>query len=292
LFTGSFQFGIVSDKVTDLTNLTSNHGAYINDDMKTGYFGKLFESKMIEGQPVHVIGMEKVNDVVIPIFSEPHGSMFKFAHAADGTFNDGQVTDAVEDKYVYVNKSLTINGGQGLFAKVDIPGGTNFAYFGGHVYTDKQWNATTFFDPNYFAKFKDGKQQYFVHLPDEFGNDLNVYRATLGHKINHNFWFYNAGYVANFHPRFGLLAAVKSLRNIKAGQEILCHYDLQFHEAHPWYQEMWRTEVEYDTPEGPYGHREHRKIPGQTIQPMLVDSDLWKDFLKHVDSVLRLDPHT
>ena len=35
-------------------------------------------------------GMEKVNDVVIPIFSEPHGSMFKFAHAADGTFNDGQ----------------------------------------------------------------------------------------------------------------------------------------------------------------------------------------------------------
>ena len=126
-FSGSFQFGIVSDKVTDLTNLTSNHGAYINDDMKTGYFGKLFESKMIEGQPVHVIGkyckiknkflgfilffctkiasigssitlifffkptgMEKVNDVVIPIFSEPHGSMFKFAHAADGTFNDGQ----------------------------------------------------------------------------------------------------------------------------------------------------------------------------------------------------------
>ena len=55
-FAGSFQFGIVSDKVTDLTNLTSNHGAYINDDMKTGYFGKLFESKMIEGQPVHVIG--------------------------------------------------------------------------------------------------------------------------------------------------------------------------------------------------------------------------------------------
>ena len=85
--------------------------------------------------------------------------------------------------------------------------------------------------------------------------------------------------MANFHPRFGLLAAIKSLRNIKAGennffktliyilfhkcqlfvyisgQEILCHYDLQFHEAHPWYQEMWRTEVEYDTPEGPYGHR-------------------------------------
>ena len=86
------------------------------------------------------------------------------------------VTEAVEDKYVFVNESLTINGGQGLFAKIDIPGGTNFAYFGGHVYTAKQWNKTTFFDPNYFAKFKDGKQQYYIHLPDEFGNDLNLYR--------------------------------------------------------------------------------------------------------------------
>ena len=33
--------------------------------------------------------MEKVNDVVIPIFSDPYGSMFKYAHAPDGTFNDG-----------------------------------------------------------------------------------------------------------------------------------------------------------------------------------------------------------
>ena len=40
-----------------------------------------------------------------------------------------------------------------------------------------------------------------------------------------------------------------------SGEEILSHYDLEFHEAHPWYQEMWRTELEYDTPEGPYGHR-------------------------------------
>ena len=49
----------------------------------------------------------------------------------------------MEDKYVFVNESLTINGGQGLFAKIDIPVGTNFAYFGGHVYTDKQWNNDT-----------------------------------------------------------------------------------------------------------------------------------------------------
>ena len=59
LISGSFQFGIVTGEVKDLTNLTSNHGAYINDDMKTGYFGRIFESKMIEGQAIRVTGMYK-----------------------------------------------------------------------------------------------------------------------------------------------------------------------------------------------------------------------------------------
>ena len=43
---GSFQFGIVNG-VKHLTNFTTEDGAYINDDMKTGYKGKFFEGKML-----------------------------------------------------------------------------------------------------------------------------------------------------------------------------------------------------------------------------------------------------
>ena len=89
-----------------------------------------------------------------------------------------------------------------------------------------------------------------------------------------------------------ILAAAKANRDIEAGEEIICHYNLQFHEAHPWYQEMWRTKVEWDTPEGPYGHREKRKESGLPIQPMLVDSHTYKDFLRHVQTELKLDPFT
>ena len=55
---------------------------------------------------------------------------------------------------------------------------------------------------------------------------------------------------------------------------------------------MWRTKVEWDTPEGPYGHREKRKESGLPIQPMLVDSHTYKDFLRHVQTELKLDPFT
>ena len=58
------------------------------------------------------------------------------------------------------------------------------------MYTASAWNQTDFFDPSYFIKFKEGLDDYFVHLPDEFGDDLNKYAATLGHKINHG-WNHN-----------------------------------------------------------------------------------------------------
>ena len=42
------------------------------------------------------------------------------------------------------------------------------------MYTASAWNQTDFFDPSYFIKFKEGLDDYFVHLPDEFGDDLNT----------------------------------------------------------------------------------------------------------------------
>ena len=92
--------------------------------------------------------------------------------------------------------------------------------------------------------------------------------------------------------RFGLIAAAKAIREVKAGSEFICHYNFKFHEGQPWYQEMWRTKVDQDTPEGPFGHREHKKIPGQPISPMLTDSQFYKEFYNHALNVLNLEPLT
>ena len=114
----------------------------------------------------------------------------------------------------------------------------------------------------------------------------------MAHKINHHFYLYNCVFVPNYHPRFGLIAAAKSSRIIAAGQECLCHYNLGFSEGQPWYQELWRTQVDQDTPEGPYGHREPRKPLGQLIQAMLTDTALYKSFLSYATTELNLNTVT
>ena len=98
--------------------------------------------------------------------------------------------------------------------------------------------------------------------------------------------------IINSYYRFGLIAAAKAIREVKAGSEFICHYNFKFHEGQPWYQEMWRTKVDQDTPEGPFGHREHKKIPGQPISPMLTDSQFYKEFYDHALNVLNLEPLT
>ena len=162
--------------IKDLTNFTTDHGAYINDDLKSGYQGKFFEGKMIQGQPVKIEGMDQLHQIVIPKFSDPQGPFLKHCINSDGQFQDSLMSDLIEDKYVYVNDSKI--AGQGLFAKRDIPNGAIFAFFGGKLYTAQAWNDTftKFFDPQYVVKFKDGKYEYVIHLPDEYGNDMNKYR--------------------------------------------------------------------------------------------------------------------
>ena len=80
-----------------------------------------------------------------------------------------------------------------------------------------------------------------IYLPDEMGKHLHQYRATLGHKINHNFYgTINCRFEPFYHARFGLIHAVKSTRRIKKDEEILCPYNLPYDIGAPWYQELWR----------------------------------------------------
>jgi hypothetical protein len=78
-----------------------------------------------------------------------------------------------------------------------------------------------------------------VYLPDDIGKDLGKYRATLGHKINHSVLGHNCRFVEQFHPRFGVIPAAVTLKEVEAGSEFLCHYDIPFENGDPWYQELW-----------------------------------------------------
>ena len=290
----NFLFGTIDKDlgIKNLNNFTTDNGAYISQDLRESYKGQFSNGKMKSAQLSEIDRLQFQYGIPIPIFSQSQGKIFKHFASENGKLQDALTEDPLEKRYVYVNQSRLPDAGQGLFAKVDIAPDTIFAFFGGFVYTAQEWNNTNLLYPKYFGYFQDASVDYFVHIPDEAGDDLNKYRATLGHKINHGFKDHNCRFVANNHPRFGLIAAAKTKVNVQAGQELVCHYNMHFHVGQPWYQEKWRTEVDEDTPEGPFGHRESKKESGLKIQPMLTDVDLYKEFYAYATTTLKLDNMT
>ena len=74
--------------------------------------------------------------------------------------------------------------------------------------------------------------------------DITNYRATLGHKVNHSFLKSNAKFVSVIHPRHGPINAVVSTKNIRKGDEILCHYGYSPNSLVPrWYADAHYEEL-------------------------------------------------
>jgi histone-lysine N-methyltransferase SETD7 len=166
------------------TTFTTNEGAFINQDLESAYVGRFVDGKMMAGQVARVTGQRTVDSMKVVEFSEPTGTVYKYAPTEEGTMTDPLVTDITEDTWVHVKESsLGPEVGQGLFAKQDIPDNTVVAFFGGLRYTINQFNESHLIDPDYWTKCENN----IIHLPDELGKDTSKYKATLGHKINHSF---------------------------------------------------------------------------------------------------------
>lgn len=215
---------------------------------------RFIDGKMIAGQVANITGQETIDGIKVPKFSEPEGKMYRFleqgsessqvshdhgllsvwSHQTCFQMTDPLVTDPIEDRWVEVGLSdLGPEAGQGLFAKRDIPESTVFAFFGGLRINATHWNATKPYEPNYWIKTDEGD---IIHLPEEYGRDTHKYKATLGHKINHSFSKWNCIFHTLDHPRFGPIPAARSTENVRQGTELLCLYEMKFHEGQSWYQ--------------------------------------------------------
>jgi len=95
------------------------------------------------------------------------------------------------------------------------------------------------------------------------------------------------------HPRFGLIPAARVTERLAEGQELLCLYEYNYHEGAPWYQELWRSQIDADFVHGPFGQRGRgRRQSGEPISAMLAEGDLYKQFAEHAVKSLGLKPLT
>ncbi|CAJ1346337.1 unnamed protein product [Effrenium voratum] len=82
-------------------------------------------------------------------------------------------------------------------------------------------------------------EEAVLDVPAEFVH-VQAFTACLGHKANHS-KPNNAKYDVFDHPRFGLIKAIRALRNIVAGEEICCDYA---YEGAPEDLPLWHTKAE------------------------------------------------
>ncbi len=64
---------------------------------------------------------------------------------------------------------------------------------------------------------------------------LDKYCASLGHKANHSKKNQNCTYAAAFHPRFGHIMSVKTIKFVPKGSELFVDYMFNEHWAAPWF---------------------------------------------------------
>ena len=99
-------------------------------------------------------------------------------------------------------------------------------------------------DSNYeiYVDWNYTERSAWIDIPAECV-DIEDYRASLAHKANHSF-DPNVQFVSATHPRFGRVPALKTLRPVSAGEEILTHYKYDMALAPTWYTEAYRGAIQ------------------------------------------------
>ena len=122
---------------------------------------------------------------------------------------------------VQVVQPSTISGaGEGLFAKTDLGKGEVVSFYNGTRLSHKEVDGREWSLNGNTISFNDN---CVLDMPNECST-LDNYTASLGHKANHSF-NPNCSYDFFYHPRFGEIKCIKTLRTIEHSEELTCCYD-------------------------------------------------------------------
>ena len=163
------------------------------------------------------------------------------------------IPDPWEVEMVYVGESLLPQGGEGLFAKKDIPKKNLLSLY----------NGVRLSTATLYAKYS--SSDYRIRLNADVDLDipsgserLSQYCATLGHKVNHSLND-NAEWALVEHPRFGLIRGINTRKDIKKDEEILINYQMNLADAPDWYRVVWLRH-----------QREFKKLDDAAIERVLA----------------------
>lgn len=244
---GGFLYGNVGPK----GYFEGHKNAYIYPDMSTALFGDFSQNKMVEAVPVTIkeVYVEKCNAILRLRFTKKPQNPITYQRWFSTQTSVGVpplLEDPYESKFVIAGKSrMGDNAGDGLFLKKDVKANTTISFYNGIRVKPGEHSP---FENSGYQIYVDWNKagevtSDFMDIPPEYIS-LNKYRASLGHKINHSF-DPNCRWGTMEHPTFGRVPRVVTLKDMKAGTELTCHYMICMEEASApdakmtWYVDLW-----------------------------------------------------
>jgi len=175
--------------------------------------------------------------------------------------------DPYETQWAYVRSSKIRGAKEGLFARRDMPSDFVVAFYNGVRLTTEEadkckedWEANAYkildmrgetFSCQYSTRkrretFSLGKdlesgEEGVLDIPLEYVATKR-YKASLAHKANHSFTP-NARFSLFDHPRFGLIPAIVTTKEVCKDDEVTVSYDYAMDDAPPWYQELFAKRI-------------------------------------------------
>jgi len=256
---GAFLHGLVDF----FGHLTGDNVSYLYPDLQHCIVGTFNNGVLSAGQFCYVSTIRFKNcflpaisftkfDVPSPIFSYDPGTRHIMG-------NDPMIPDPYEYNHIVIKPSRVHNcAGEGIFAKCDIPEGHWVSFYNGIKKTAKEtekdkddWEKSAYMIMDMLGPNPETGDSGVIDIPPEYVKTKN-YVASLAHKCNHSF-DPNSTFLVCHNPRFGDVPAIKTLRNIEAGEEITVSYDYDLNQAPPWYQDLYakRVLITYALSKGP-----------------------------------------
>ena len=139
--------------------------------------------------------------------------------------------------YVQVRRCRDTDKGEGLFVREDVEEGAILSFYNGvRLAKEEAEEPSEAWEDDAYKILDQTEEENVLDIPERF-RGLDTYCASLAHKTNHSFRP-GARFCLFDHPRFGDIPAIKSLRPLTAGTEVLVNYQYSFDSAPPWYQQL------------------------------------------------------
>lgn len=223
-------------KVNEDGEMTGKAVAYIYPDGQTALYGNFVDGELIEARLAAVtMGTDRPHFETVP--DSPVYSYDKSTSTCISTHP--LLPDPYESKRVFVADSLIPGAGEGLFSNVDAQPDTVMCFYNGvritHTEVDsRDWSL----NGNTISLDEDT----VIDVPSPL-DQIDKYCASLGHKGNHSFTP-NCKYDPYIHPRFGPLKCIRTLREVRRGEELTVAYGYDHKtpgkddpEAPDWYKQ-------------------------------------------------------